>query len=71
MDSPQDLQENKIYKLENLLRSCHSLLDAMNQNIDNEYCHFCDEKGYDGDGLIHSDSCIIRMIRLEVTGLDT
>lgn len=55
-------KNQRIISLEGLLKAAHAYMDEFNTQLD--YCYWCQEKsGYDGDGLIHTEDCILRQIR--------
>lgn len=60
-----DFQRKRIRQLLLILREAHDLMDDFNARHDLEQasCVWCGGEGYDGDGLIHKDDCILRRIR--------
>lgn len=53
-----------------LLQRCHDLMDDYNANLDKQIqrpmCHWCNQTGYDGDGLYHDSNCVIMLLRKEL-----
>lgn len=47
--------------LRRVLKRCHDALDDTNAaaGVDGAMCIWCDEKGYDGDGLKHKETCVL------------
>lgn len=62
-----DFQRKRIRQLLLILREAHDLMDDYNARHNPEQvvasCMWCAGEGYDGDGLIHKDDCILRRIR--------
>lgn len=59
-------------RLELLLREAHLEMDDYNARHNPERavarCTWCLGEGYDGDGLIHVESCILKRVRRELNG---
>lgn len=50
-----------------LLKKAHDLMDDDNVRVAlSAYCRWCEFKGYDSNGLKHSDDCILVKIRKEI-----
>lgn len=52
-----------------LLRKVHAKLDAVNADrLASGGCYWCGLVGYDADGLLHKDDCIVVEIRKVLDG---
>lgn len=57
-------------EIQPLLQKCHDVMDEMNNDADSrnggKSCHFCMGVGYDANGLIHEDDCVLVLLRKEI-----
>lgn len=59
--------KERIAELEGAGRVAHSLLDGANAVSSSGSCVWCEGRGYDGDGLIHTDDCAVILLRQALT----
>ena len=50
-------------KLSDVLKDAHDALDEINADRNEASCRFCRGVGYDADGLIHVEDCIVVRLR--------
>lgn len=57
------------HKLRELLQLAHDKMDEFNNQNPLGFpgCLFCGLDGYDGNGLLHTDDCILVQIRKELS----
>lgn len=54
-----EFNDRYVEHIEKLLADIHNELDQKNE----ESCQLCGKSGYDGQGLLHTDECILVRIR--------
>ena len=62
--------EHLLNDLEELLQNAHDNMDGYNNrhlSKTSPNCKFCSGEGYDGNGLIHSEDCILVRIRQKLS----
>lgn len=62
------MKNDYLRQIEKLLAEAHNLMDDYNARHNPEravaWCMWCLSEGYDSDGLVHTDDCILRKIRV-------